>query len=96
MILYGKIRFLKHENIIKEYFINFTSLYNIEWRESHEQEKAFDMYAKDRLSKLNTQLIRYAFDWEASKEGFGFWEKMNNLWEIAYPPPPPNIYVNKR
>lgn len=77
-------RFLKHENIIKEYFINFTSSHNIVWRESYEQEKAFDIYAKDRLNQSKPQLIQFAFDWEESKEGFGFWEDMSNLWEMEY------------
>ena len=35
-------RFLKHKNIIEKYFINFTSSHYIAWRESYEQEKAFD------------------------------------------------------
>ena len=74
-------RFLKRENIIEKYFINFTSLHNITWREIYEQEKAFDIYAKDRLDKECPSLIQYAFDWEESKEGYDFWHDMNNLWE---------------
>jgi hypothetical protein len=77
-------RFLKHNNIIEDYFINFTSLHNITWRESYGQEKAFDIYAKDRLSQSKPQLIQFAFDWEESEEGFDFWEDMNKLWEKEY------------
>ena len=76
--------FLKHANIIEDYFNNFTSLHNIAWREFYEQEKAFDSYVNDRLSKSKPQLIQFAFDWEESEEGYDFWKDMNNLWEMEY------------
>lgn len=77
-------RFLKKKNILDKYFINFTSLKNIAWREIYEQEKTFDIYAKDRLDKEFPNLIRYAFDWEKSEEGFIFWADMHDLWEKEY------------
>lgn len=73
--------FLKKEKLVNKFLKNFTHTNNFVWRESYETPHSLDLYLKDIIIKNHFNLIRNAFEWAESEEGFDFWEYMSNKWE---------------
>ena len=77
-------KFLKIENILEKYIKHFTKSQSIVWRNGYEQKTTFEEYFKERMEKKTPSLIRFAFEWEDTEDGYGFWEDMNYKWEQKF------------
>ena len=76
--------FLKKENVLDKFVYNFSKEESIPWRETYEQEASFDLFFQDRMNQKYPSLIRFAFDWTNTKEGFIFWDDLSHKWELFF------------
>ena len=68
------IQFLKQNNAYEQYMLNFN---NRSKMSKYYSKKAFKKYFKFTEEKL---LITNAFDWDKTKEGFDYWDKIDDKW----------------
>ena len=82
------LRFLKEKSIYSQFRNNFFNQRNVrtEWVRCNFFAAYSEYKCNDSLSKYATcvnagDIINYAFRWCETKEGHGFWEKINAEWK---------------